>query len=81
MEQVIAECAERIVRLLDGMDEVNLLRLSELLPERNVLTYQAVGWLAREGRISYVQRGNQTYVTVHHPHAPPAPGSTTGRSQ
>ena len=38
------------------------MRLSEHLAERNVVTYQALGWLARERKISYQQRGNQVYV-------------------
>ncbi len=64
MEQAIAECAERIMRALAESGEANVLRLSQQLSERSVITYQALGWLAREGRITYAQRGNQVYVSV-----------------
>jgi hypothetical protein len=64
LEQAIAECAERILKTLEESGEANVLRLSQQLSERSVITYQALGWLAREGRILYVQRGNQMYVSV-----------------
>ena len=64
MEQAIAECAERILKALSESGEANVLRLSQQLSERSVITYQALGWLAREGRIQYAQRGNQMYVSV-----------------
>ena len=64
MEALIKECAERIVTVLQGVHEVNLLRLSEHLAERSMIVYQAVGWLAREGRVRYEQREKQTYVVL-----------------
>ena len=64
MEALIRECAERIVAVLQNSREVNLLRLSEHLAERSMIVYQAVGWLAREGRVRYEQREKQTYVVL-----------------
>lgn len=63
MEEKIAECAERIWTLLEQAQEVNILRLSELLGERNVVAYQALGWLAREKKIHYAQRGSQVFIS------------------
>ena len=63
MEERIAECAKRIWVLLDKTPEVNILRLSELLGERNVITYQALGWLARDGKIHYAQKGTQVIIS------------------
>jgi len=63
---MIAECAEKIAVLLAEKREVNILHLCELLSERSVIAYQALGWLAREGRVIYLSRGNQVLV------APPA---------
>jgi Winged helix-turn-helix domain (DUF2582) len=65
VEKLIADCAERIVVLLKKLGGANIMRLSEHLAERNVVTYQALGWLAREGRISYQNRGNQVYVALN----------------
>ena len=64
MEKLIAECAERIVTLLRKLGDANILRLSEHLAERNVVTYQALGWLAKERKITYQQKGNQVYVAL-----------------
>lgn len=64
MLQKIEQCAERIGLILGKSGEINVLLLSEQLEERNVITYQALGWLAREGKISYRQRGNQVYVSL-----------------
>ena len=65
MEERIAECAKRIWALLDKTPEVNILRLSELLGERNIIAYQALGWLARDGKIHYAQRGSQVFISRH----------------
>jgi Winged helix-turn-helix domain (DUF2582) len=62
---MIAECAERIVILLRKLGVANIMRLSEHLAERNVVTYQALGWLARERKICYQNRGNQVYVALN----------------
>ena len=62
---MIEDCAERIVTLLGKLGGANIMRLSEHLAERNVVTYQALGWLAREQRISYQNRGNQVYVALN----------------
>jgi len=61
---MITDCAEQIVILLKKLGGANIMRLSEHLAERNVVTYQALGWLARERRISYQNRGNQVYVAL-----------------
>ena len=63
MIEVIARCAERISALLEQKQEVNILHLSELLGERSVIAYQALGWLARDNKINYLQRGNQSYIS------------------
>ena len=64
MTDRIAACADAILRALGGMTEINILRLSEHLGERSTLTYQALGWLAREGKVRYEQRGSQIFVSL-----------------
>jgi len=49
--------------LLEKTEEVNILRLSELLGERNVIAYQALGWLARDKKIDYTQKGSQVFIS------------------
>ena len=72
MEKLIEECAERIVTVLSKTREINILRLTEHLAERSVVVYQAVGWLAREGRVCYEQREKQVYLRLRSPGGPGA---------
>jgi hypothetical protein len=74
---MIADCAERIVTLLKKLGGANIMRLSEHLAERNLVTYQALGWLAKERKISYQQRGNQVYVALND-HEQPASDDPAG---
>jgi hypothetical protein len=60
----IIQCAADIVKALDSVKEINILSLSEYLGESSVLTYQALGWLAREGRVLYRQKGKQVLVSL-----------------
>ncbi len=64
MTDRIAACASAIWHALGGLTEINILRLSEYLGERSTLTYQALGWLAREGKVQYEQKGSQIFVSL-----------------
>ena len=64
MLEKIEQCAERTWHALGKAGELNVLRLSEHIEERSVVTYQALGWLAREGKIRYGLKGNQVYVSL-----------------
>ena len=64
MEELITGCAQKIVELLSRSGEVNIMNLCEHLSERSVVGYQALGWLAHEGRISYRRQGSQVYVSL-----------------
>lgn len=64
MEELITGCAEKIVELLRKSGEVNIMNLCEHLSERSVVGYQALGWLAHDGRISYRRQGSQVYVSL-----------------
>ena len=73
MEKRIAECAKRILALLEHTPEVNILRVSEVLGERSVIAYQALGWLARDRKIRYEQRGSQTFISSQEVETPSMP--------
>jgi len=79
VEEKIAECAGRIWTLLQQTPEVNILRLSELLRERNVVAYQALGWLAREKKINYAQKGSQVFISRHEGEADAPPDRRSPR--
>jgi hypothetical protein len=59
----IAACADTVLRTLGEVEEINVLRLAEYIGERSALTYQALGWLAREGKVRYRQSGAQVFVS------------------
>jgi hypothetical protein len=60
----IEQSARQAWGVLGKAGEINVLRLAEYLGERSVIAYQALGWLAREGKIRYHQKGNQVYVSL-----------------
>jgi hypothetical protein len=64
MASSVKQCTERVLNVLAKSERVNVLSVAELLGERNVIVYQAIGWLAHEGKIRYVQEGNQVYVSL-----------------
>ncbi len=71
MLEDIRTCADRILVVLDGAGQMNILRLAESLDERSILVYQALGWLAREGLVRYSQSGTRVFVS-RAPASPPA---------
>jgi len=81
VEEKITECAKRIWALLERTQEVNILRLSELLGERNVIAYQALGWLAREKKIHYAQKGSQVFISRHEGEAGGPPDRRSSRRE
>jgi hypothetical protein len=60
----IVQCTADIIRALKGLREINVLSLSEYIGQSSILTYQALGWLACEGRIRYRQTGRQVMVSL-----------------
>ena len=81
VEEQIAECAERVVALLAKIRQANIMQLTEHLSDRSTLVYQAIGWLAREGRIRYERHGNQTYVLLRSEGRTAAPDDPPGAQQ
>jgi hypothetical protein len=58
--------------MVGEIGEINVLRLAEFLGEHSVLVYQALGWLAREGRIRYRESGVQVRISLRDgPQGPP----------
>ncbi len=60
----IKDCTERVLTELTRSERVNLLSIAGHLGERSMIVYQSIGWLAHEGRISFLQEGNQVYVAL-----------------
>ncbi len=60
----IGETAGRIWQLLSDREEVNIAGLPKILNEKSVVVYQALGWLARENKITYRKEGGKILVSL-----------------
>jgi len=64
MKEQIGEVAGKIWRTLGKKGEVNIATLPKFLKEKNEITYQALGWLAHEGKIIYKKKENKNFVSL-----------------
>lgn len=64
MKKQIGDAAGAIWRVLHEKDKVSLATLPKVMKEKESLTYQAVGWLAREDKIQFQTEGKTTFVTL-----------------
>jgi Winged helix-turn-helix domain (DUF2582) len=62
MIELIGSAAGDLWKALGRYDKVEIARLPRLLNREANIVYQALGWLAREDKIRYEQKGNKTYV-------------------
>jgi len=60
----VKDCAERVLNEIARSEKVNILSVAAHLGERSLIVYQSIGWLAHEGRIRYLQEGNQVYIAL-----------------
>jgi len=63
MKEKIGILAGKIWRLLQDNDTVAISKLPKMLKENEPMTYQALGWLARENKIEYRADGRAIYVS------------------
>lgn len=64
MKEIVGFTAGKIWQLLGEKGETGIPRLMQLLKEDEPTIYQALGWLAREGKIVSVLKGNSEYVML-----------------
>ena len=64
MKDRIIETAGRSWRLLGQKGEISVADLAKLLNEKNEVAYQALGWLAREDKVSYSDKNGKTFVSL-----------------
>ena len=64
MREQIGETAGKIWMTLGQKGQVNLSMLPKMLKEKNDVTFQALGWLAHEGKVSYLKRDNKNFVSL-----------------
>lgn len=63
-KDVIGAAAGKVWKVLGAKDKVALTTLPKVLEEDGALVNQAVGWLAREGKIEFEKQGRAVYVKL-----------------
>lgn len=64
MREKIGISAGQIWEILQDNDKIAISKLSRMIGQNDTITYQALGWLAREGKIGYRLEGRSTYVSL-----------------
>ena len=64
MQKEVGETAGKIYEALREGKSVSISRVPTMIGAKMVVTYQAIGWLAREGKIKYSSKGKNTYVSL-----------------
>ena len=64
MQEMIGDIAGRVWKTLGKKGELNIISLPMLLKIKSEIVYQGLGWLAREGKISYAQRDGKQFVSL-----------------
>ena len=66
MKTKIGEMAGRVWKTLGEKDEVAVSRLPQILKEKGEIVYQALGWLAKEGKVDFHNKEGKTFVSLSH---------------
>ena len=61
----IGEMAGRVWKILGEKEEIAVSKLPQILKEKGEIAYQALGWLAREGKIDFHKKGDKTFVSLN----------------
>ncbi|RKX22408.1 MAG: hypothetical protein DRP45_11415 [Candidatus Zixiibacteriota bacterium] len=64
MREKIGATAGKIWDTLNDGERVSVSRLPKMVEEKDVIVYQSLGWLAREGKVEYHRKGNGTAVSL-----------------
>lgn len=65
MKEMIGTAAGKIWEALSQKESATISQIPKLISEKDSLAYQALGWLAREGKVEYRTQGNKTYVSLN----------------
>ena len=64
MTERIGATAGRVWQVLKEQEEADIRRLPRMLDEKSVVVNQALGWLAREGKLEYREQGDKLFVAL-----------------
>ncbi len=60
----IGQVAGELWQVLGTRGEIDLTQIPRVLKDKGEIVYQGLGWLAREGKINYVNRRGKTFVAL-----------------
>ncbi len=64
MKEQIGQTAGRIWAVLGDKEEIGLEQLPRVLKAKSDITYQALGWLAREDKVTYRTKAGKVYISL-----------------
>jgi hypothetical protein len=64
MKNKIGEISGKICKILGEKEDVEILKLPQILKEKGEIVYQALAWLAREDKINYHSKEKKTFVSL-----------------
>lgn len=64
MKERVGLTAGNIWNLLRNKAEINVTQLPKVVKEKPLVIHQALGWLAREDKISYREEGVKLFISL-----------------
>ncbi len=65
MTERIGTTAGKVWQVLRTQEETDIRQLPRIVSEKPVIVNQALGWLAREGKLEYREQGDRLWVTLN----------------
>ena len=65
MKTKIGEMAGRVWKTLGEKEEVTVSKLPQILKEKGEIVFQALGWLAKEGKVDFHKKAGKTFVSLN----------------
>ncbi len=65
MTERIGATAGKVWQVLKKQEEADIRNLPRLLDEKPIIVNQALGWLAREGKLEYREQGDRLFVALN----------------
>ena len=64
MKKIIGEMAGSVWKTLGEKENVPISRLPQILKEKGEIVYEALGWLAKEGKLDFHKKEGKTFVSL-----------------
>jgi hypothetical protein len=64
MKTTIGEMAGRVWKVLGEKEAIAVSRPHQILKEKGEIVYQALGWLAKEGKLDFHKKEGKTFASL-----------------